>query len=252
MAPAAACTTTRAWRPTLTAGLVVCSRCCPSRGRKARQPAGACRVCLPRSRHITGGCRAPGAPIRMLAIGELTICGIGVSRGDETATAATARALARLTRRPVAWRAHGLSGATARDGLQRLLPRIASKPVDLLIIAFCVNDVTAYRSPAAFADDLAAIVTAARRRVGDAAAVIGGVAPLASFPALPWPLRTILGRARPHCGRQPSNSQSAYQGSSWNDFQLRLSRIRSPPTASTRIRKRTSCGAKRLRRWRSR
>src|SRR5882762_8832901 len=33
----------------------------------------------------------------------------------------------------------------------------------------------------------------ARRRVGDAAVVIGGVAPLVSFPALPWPLRTILG-----------------------------------------------------------
>jgi len=34
-------------------------------------------------------------------------------------------------------------------------------------------------------------VTAARHRVGDAAVVIGGVAPLVSFPALPWPLRTI-------------------------------------------------------------
>jgi lysophospholipase L1-like esterase len=134
-----------------------------------------------------------GAPIRVLAIGESTICGIGISRGDETVTAATARALARSTGRPVAWRAHGLSGATARDGLERLLPRVAPEPADLLIVAFCVNDVTAYRSPAAFADDLAAIVTAARRRVGDAAAVIGGVAPLGSFPALPWPLRTILG-----------------------------------------------------------
>jgi lysophospholipase L1-like esterase len=29
--------------------------------------------------------------------------------------------------------------------------------------------------------------------VGDAAVVIGGVAPIASFPALPWPLRTVLG-----------------------------------------------------------
>ena len=134
-----------------------------------------------------------GSPIRVLAIGESTICGIGVSHGDETVTAVAARALARSTGRPVGWRAHGLSGATAREGLERLLPRVAPEPADLLIVAFCVNDVTAYRSPAAFADDLAAIVTAARHRVGDAAAVIGGVAPLGSFPALPWPLRTILG-----------------------------------------------------------
>ena len=66
-----------------------------------------------------------GTPIRVLAIGESTICGIGLARGDETVTAATAQALARSTGRPVAWRAHGLSGATAREGLERLLPRIA-------------------------------------------------------------------------------------------------------------------------------
>jgi lysophospholipase L1-like esterase len=105
----------------------------------------------------------------------------------------TARSLARLTGRPAAWSAYGLSGATARQGLQQLLPGIAREPADLVIIAFSVNDATGYRSPTAFSDDLAALVTAARERVGEAAVVIGGVAPLMDFPALPWPLRTILG-----------------------------------------------------------
>jgi lysophospholipase L1-like esterase len=77
--------------------------------------------------------------------------------------------------------------------LVRILPRIPPQTADLLIVAFCINDLTGYRSPSGFADDLAAIVTAARKRVGNAAVVIGGVAPIASFPALPWPLRTILG-----------------------------------------------------------
>jgi lysophospholipase L1-like esterase len=56
-----------------------------------------------------------------------------------------------------------------------------------------VNDIAAYRSPSVFANDLVALVTAARNRVGEAAAVIAGIAPIVSFPALPWPLRTILG-----------------------------------------------------------
>ncbi|MEA2874230.1 MAG: hypothetical protein QOH67_4206 [Hyphomicrobiales bacterium] len=56
-----------------------------------------------------------------------------------------------------------------------------------------MNDVTAYRSPKAFAGDLAALIAAARERVGDAAVVVAGVAPLNCFPALPWPLRNILG-----------------------------------------------------------
>jgi lysophospholipase L1-like esterase len=134
-----------------------------------------------------------GQAIRVLAIGESTVSGIGLTRSDETVAAMTARTLARLTGRPAAWRACGLSGATVRDGLHELVPRIAPTPADLIIVAFCVNDVTAYRSPAGFTDDLAALVTAARNRVGNAAVVIGGVAPLNSFPALPWPLRTILG-----------------------------------------------------------
>ena len=82
--------------------------------------------------------------------------------------------------------------------MKDLVPAIAPEPADLLIVAFGVNDATAYRSPTGFADDLAALVTAARKRVGNAAVIIGGVAPLTFFPALPWPLRNILGW-RSHC-----------------------------------------------------
>jgi lysophospholipase L1-like esterase len=134
-----------------------------------------------------------GRSLRVIAIGDSAISGVGVARGDETVSATTARALARLTGRPVYWRAIGLSGATASRAMKHLVPRIASEPADLIIVAFGVNDVVAYRSPSAFADTLAALVTAARARVGDAAVVIAGVAPLALFPGLPWPLRTILG-----------------------------------------------------------
>jgi lysophospholipase L1-like esterase len=134
-----------------------------------------------------------GAPIRVLAIGESSISGVGISCGNQSVTAVATRTLARLTGRPATWRAHGLSGASTRQGMEQLMSRIAREPADLLIIAFGVNDATGYRSPTAFADDLAALVAAARARVGQAAVVIAGVAPLASFPALPWPLRAILG-----------------------------------------------------------
>jgi lysophospholipase L1-like esterase len=150
--------------------------------------------CLPPAKPpYCGSVPGTGPSIRVLAIGESTVAGVGLTYGDETVAAATARALARLTNRPVAWRAEGLSGATVNEAMQRLLPRIKPEPADLLIVAFSVNDITAYRSPSAFANDLVALVTAARDRVGEAAAVIAGIAPIVSFPALPWPLRTILG-----------------------------------------------------------
>jgi lysophospholipase L1-like esterase len=150
--------------------------------------------CLPPARPPHHGLvTGVGKPIRLLAIGESTVCGVGLARGDESVAATTARALRRLTGRPVAWRAEGLSGATVSVARRQLLGRIGSEPADLLVVAFGVNDATAYRSPAAFADDLVELVTAARNRVGDAAVVVAGVAPLNCFPAVPWPLRNILG-----------------------------------------------------------
>ena len=133
----------------------------------------------------------PGRCLRILAIGDSSVSGVGVVRGDETVSATTARA--RMTGRPIAWRALGLSGATAKMALHRLLPHLVPQPADLLVIAFGVNDAMVYRSPAAFARDIAALVVAARRHVGDAAVVIAGVAPLRFFPGLPSPLREILG-----------------------------------------------------------
>ena len=142
---------------------------------------------------LEGDVAGVGKPIRFLAIGESSVCGVGVSVGDETVAAVAARALGRRTNRPVIWRSLGLSGATARDARKHLVPRIEPHPVDLVLIAFGVNDAACYRSPTAFVDDLVALVTAVRNRVGEATVIIAGVAPLDSFPALPWPLRTILG-----------------------------------------------------------
>ena len=45
--------------------------------------------------------------------------------------------------------------------MKRIVPNIAPEPADLIIIAFGVNDVTAYRSPSGFAKDLVTLVHAA-------------------------------------------------------------------------------------------
>ena len=135
-----------------------------------------------------------GRPIRILAMGESSVSGIGLASGEETVAAATARSLARLTNRPATWRTQGRSGATVREGIDYLLPCLASEPADLLIVAFGVNDVMALRSPSRFADDLKEFISTARNRIGsEAAVVVGGVAPVHSFPALRSPLSNVLG-----------------------------------------------------------
>jgi len=45
---------------------------------------------------LSGRIAGVGKPIRLLAVGESSVCGVGVSRGDETVAAVAARALALL------------------------------------------------------------------------------------------------------------------------------------------------------------
>src|SRR5262245_41372740 len=106
-----------------------------------------------------------GAPIRVLAIGESSISGVGVSCSTQSMTAVTARTLARRTGRPASWRVHGFSGATARQAMKQLMPRIGREPADLVIIVFGVKDANSYRSPRAFGGALPELAPAARQRV---------------------------------------------------------------------------------------
>ncbi len=139
----------------------------------------------------------PGPALRLLVLGESTVAGVGAPTHTEALAGQTAAALAARLDRAVAWRAAGQSGATADDVRTRLIPTIPPEPVDLALVALGVNDTLRFRSPRRWAADLAALVAALRARVGPAPVVLAAVPPLGRFPALPQPLRAVLGlRAR--------------------------------------------------------
>ena len=141
-----------------------------------------------------GTVEAGGAPLRLLVLGESTVAGCGIATQDEALGAQTARALAVLCRRTIHWTAVGRIGVTARQTARDLEEPVAAAPrADLLVVALGVNDVMRQTSAAAFARDLAAVIAMARRHHGPLPAVVAGVPPVGSFPALPQPLRAVLG-----------------------------------------------------------
>jgi lysophospholipase L1-like esterase len=141
-----------------------------------------------------GTVEAGGVPLRLLVLGESTVAGCGIATQDEAIGAQTARALSALCRRTVHWDAVGRIGVTARRTARDLEAPVAEVPrADVLVVALGVNDVMRQTSAAAFARDLAAVIAMARRHHGPLPAVIAGVPPVGSFPALPQPLRALLG-----------------------------------------------------------
>ncbi len=141
----------------------------------------------------TGVVDGAGLPVRLLLFGESTVAGVGAPDHARGLAGQTARELARLTDRPVRWRAHGQRGVTAQAAHDRLLPTLPKAPFHIAILVLGVNDVVQLHSPVRWRRDVGRLVADVRARTDHPPVLLAGVPPIGQFPALPEPLRTVLG-----------------------------------------------------------
>ena len=133
------------------------------------------------------------APYTLLAIGESPVAGVGVDTQEQAITAQLAHKLAMQWQHPVRWTAFGKNGATVSDAIRDVAPQLPDEKMNVVLIAFGVNDSTAFRSSARYRQDLETLADQVRQRLRPDLLVIAGVPPLHLFPALPQPLRHVLG-----------------------------------------------------------
>jgi lysophospholipase L1-like esterase len=134
-----------------------------------------------------------GQALSILTLGESPVAGVGVATHEEAITGQFALALSHRLQRPVEWRACGKNGVTAREALEQVLPDVPREPVDIALVAFGVNDTTAFRTVSAWRSDLLKVLTALEARCTPRLVLVSGVPPVSLFPALPQPLRWVLG-----------------------------------------------------------
>jgi lysophospholipase L1-like esterase len=132
-------------------------------------------------------------PLALLTIGESPVAGVGVATHYEAITGQFAAALSLRLQRTVTWQAVGQNGATLSDAVKTMLPQVASQKVDIVLIAFGVNDTTAFRSCRRYRAELLQLMRDLQAHLTPRLIVISGIPPIHAFPALPEPLRYILG-----------------------------------------------------------
>jgi lysophospholipase L1-like esterase len=133
-----------------------------------------------------------GAPLRVIGLGDSIMAGTGVREQRHSLTATYARLLQERMQRDVEWRVHGSNGATSASVLHKLAPAVPSAHVYLLSVG--VNDVTWGVETDKFQRNLEALVRLLRRKAAQSTILFGGLPPLNCFPALPWPLKSILAK----------------------------------------------------------
>jgi lysophospholipase L1-like esterase len=145
----------------------------------------------------TSGRVGSGKTIRLVAIGDSIIAGVGAETVAEALPGQVAIELAVLAGCEVSWSAFGLIGATSSEVSRRLVPTLPSQPFDVVVLSVGVNDVTSLRTMRQWSSDLDCLLEELRKHSLIALIAVVGVPPLSSFPLLPQPLRAVIGiRAR--------------------------------------------------------
>lgn len=141
----------------------------------------------------TGEVDGAGAALDVLVLGESTAAGVGAADHPRGLAGQVARTLAAETGRRVRWRVLARNGATAAFTRAELLGPADAVAADVAVVVMGVNDTLRLHSPGRWTRDLRALVGAVRERCGAVPVVLAAVPPIGVFPALPQPLRGVLG-----------------------------------------------------------
>jgi len=132
-------------------------------------------------------------PLKLLALGDSIIAGIGATDQNQSLTAQFAKALAQCYEQPVSWKALGNSGANSLDLLAQLSNLQGEPPPDLVLISIGVNDVTGLHSSRRWHRGFSNLCEQLGARWPAARIVFCGLPPMGKFPLPPQPLRFCLG-----------------------------------------------------------
>jgi lysophospholipase L1-like esterase len=141
----------------------------------------------------TQGSFGNGEPVRLLAIGDSIIAGVGASELSRALVGQTAQALAASRNCRVCWRAHGISGYDSRKILEHIVPVLPDVAFDYIIVSVGVNDVTGLTTIRTWRRNLALLLGRLQTHSPHARIAVAGLPPLHGFPLLPQPLRAAFG-----------------------------------------------------------
>lgn len=142
---------------------------------------------------LEGTVAGAGEPLRLIALGESTVAGVGARTHETGLAGQLASSLSRRSRRSVEWIVVARSGINARDSRAELVPQLSGRQADVVMIALGVNDSIELHTARRWASDIERLIEDVRAEVGDALVLLSGVPPLDYFPALPQPLSFVLG-----------------------------------------------------------
>jgi lysophospholipase L1-like esterase len=143
----------------------------------------------------TGKFGAGEASVKLLAIGESTVAGLGAKTHETALAGQFARVLSEKIGKSVRWRVIGKNGVTAKRALRELVPQIPDdEKFDYIIVGLGGNDVLKLSSPLKWRRNMIKVLRALREKHPESVIFITNVAAVKLSPVLPEPIKFILWR----------------------------------------------------------
>ena len=145
---------------------------------------------LPEPPGARDGTDGDGPPLRLLIIGDSAAAGVGASHQDE---ALLGHVVSRLAGDfEITWSLRAQTGNKTATVLELLEAQPAQR-FDVAVTSLGVNDVTGFVGRARWRREQAQLRVILKNKFGVDTLLVSGLPPLHGFPALPQPLRWILG-----------------------------------------------------------
>jgi lysophospholipase L1-like esterase len=141
----------------------------------------------------TEGSIGNGPQVRLLAMGDSIIAGVGATELSKALVGQTAAAIASTLNKRVSWQAIGVSGHRSSHVLDQLVPKLPNTEADYIIVSVGVNDITGLTTLGTWRQNMLQLLDELRAHSPEAIIAVAGMPPMHGFPLLPQPLRATFG-----------------------------------------------------------
>ncbi len=124
---------------------------------------------------------------------SITIAGVGVASHEIGFSGTLAKELATKLKVNVSWKVYAKSGYTAKRVAEKIVPSIAEKEIDLIVIGLGGNDAFALNSPNQWGRDIEKLIFALEKRYANTPIAFTNMPPIKEFPAFTAAMKFTLG-----------------------------------------------------------
>ncbi|NNC94237.1 MAG: SGNH/GDSL hydrolase family protein [Chitinophagales bacterium] len=132
-------------------------------------------------------------PLKILAIGESTIAGIGVETHEEGFAGTLGKELSILFQRDVHWKVYARGGYAVQQITQQIIPKITESNADILIIGIGGNDAFKLSSPEKWRQDVTHLIDSLRTKFPNTTIMFCNMPPIKEFPAFTSLMKFVIG-----------------------------------------------------------